>query len=237
MPVRAEERYAARVQQAGYYLGYADIELLARARGQSLHVVCLDDSEELKLQRFSETAKETCGELFPSRSDEGACTTVASWVVVLCNVSLQRVAAGQSLNHFMPAWYQGQFTEEGWELIRLSALQSVADQKAANYKAMVEAMGDADGATTDDLQVEELVLESKRLELHEQAVHALLKVGVVFKRVPADGDCALWSVLRLEMEPPFDAEDFLLQAAPGSHEEMVALREDAWLFEAFCDLS
>lgn len=186
--------------------------MLAVDRESSLQVVHFDD----EFAGLPET--EAAEEIFARFLSEHIALPKASsakkdpWLVVACRADYQR-STFQTLNHFVPAFTRAQLGEEAFAMVTDAALKKVDKQLEKSWRRMC-----ADSSSSDEWG-ESLKEHIQRLQQKKEFLQMMHQMSLHAGEVPADGNCALWSVLSLIDGP-------IVQAQSSTKGDVDKLRND-----------
>lgn len=216
--------HADAIEEPGYWVDLLDLMLLAEVRGKRLKFVIYGTQTPLRLVSAVDYSQGVSSG-FQSRLSPSA----PLWIVVLHNAKYVASDDFALLNHFAPAWGSDVV---GFEKLWHSCLSN-AEKEVSDSNQPTGLKGDCRGSADID--------KVQHLEAAEKSQTALRKLqfvkdlkadlGLVTCDVPADGDCALWTVALADAGPnssmAFDVEGwreriahswrkFALQPSSGS---------------------
>lgn len=188
--------HADLVEERGYWVDLLDLALLAEVRGKQLKFVIYNGSSPLKLlsavDYFQGVSPTFAARVSPS---------APLWIVVLYNVKYVATDDSKQLNHFVPAWGHD---IAGFENLWQSSVSSAEKEVRDGNQPACPKCGQASG----DIDVVDKIKHVEAAEKHQTALRKVqfvkdLKADLrlVAQDVPADGDCALWSVALADAGP------------------------------------
>ena len=213
----SEVRYSEMVRKRGFRLGVLDLGLLALAKGCDLAILFWDDSAEVPAVRsvldIMESYVPTHVYWEGPKPLDLTSSNLAQWIVVACKATLQRAAVRQ-LDHFFPVWTKAQLSTL-WDQYTQDSLRKVQKSKARAEKRLDAGKDDS----SDEEMQESLRNHLGFLELKEVFLTTLHSMDLHLQEVPADDNCAIWSVLRLLAGPQ-------MPMAMQNEHKMMAMREE-----------
>ena len=202
MILASEEQYAALTEKDGFYLGVLDMCVMAIERGKDLAFLYWDDEfpEGNPAIRSAIQVMESFvpDHVFWDGPKELDLTSLDTWLLGCCRSDFRR-ATFRQLNHFIPLFSQGQcggFGESFWTDRTTGAANKISKGLTKAMKRLEDEGDSDDDAWAATLKEHLELLEQKRVFLE-----TLHKMGMHPEEVPADGNCALWSLLVLQGGP------------------------------------
>ena len=187
-------QYAQSCEKKGFYLGILDLCLMAISYGKELAVIYWDD--EFDGNPVVRSGVDIMEQFVPDfviwdGPHQPDLASYDVWIFAAVRADWKRGSFRQ-LNHFVPLFSMQQLErcEQGLFESMKKATLSKLDASLAKTRRRLDDESDED--MTDSLQDRLAMLNSKAdffQTMHTMNFHAL--------EVPADGDCAVWSVLTL----------------------------------------
>ena len=187
-------QYAKCCEKQGFYLGILDLCLLSIGYGKELAVIYWDDetSGEPVVRRGVDIMEQFVPDFVvwegphkPNLASEHV------WVFAAVRADWKRGSFRQ-LNHFIPMFSKEQLERCQQGLFQTSTQEAISKLDASLRKTRKRLDDESDDDLTASLNDRLALLNSKAdffQTMHNMNFHAL--------EVPADGDCAIWSVLTL----------------------------------------
>lgn len=213
-----EANYIEDMSMDGSYLGLLDLYFLARARGKEIFLLChIDGEEDIAAESLHSILQRSSTVNIPQMT-KIEMTDADAWFLVHCSASWEPATQDHMLNHFVPAWSKSNVPEPDWELCRAARDAALIDLKT---EASWELMGvmEEGPAVSEEQKINILSAQqaSEQIEREQQAFRYFAQQGVIIGHAPADGNCALWSIMSLENGLPTDKDGFDAKSEVGTH--------------------
>ena len=190
----AKVAYAETVIKNGFYLGILDIALLARAREKDILLVYFDDDFEDApgvSTLFEVLAKLVPGSVMPPVEKAIDPASSSTWTVASVNASFRR-GSFQQLNHFLPLFNKEAMGDNAWDTIALQNKDKLKKRIQHSISALPPD-DDPEDEFSESIREQVHVLE-RQLAFMDMMHRLSFHPGMV----PADGNCALWTLLALD---------------------------------------
>ena len=213
-----KELYAEQVKKDGFYLGILDLAMWAMDREKELFIIYHDD--EYKDIPAVRPVDDICQDFVPAalswgQRKSGDMGSKNTWVVSACKADFTKGGFRQ-LNHFVPVFTRQQMGAL-WDEVTVKSMQKLKKRHAAAQSRLNDLdMDDSDDEWRCSVQDQEQLLQRKLAFTdlrHSMQMH--------WGDVPADGNCALWSLMALEDGP-------VVLNQQSSTSDMILLRKASW---------
>lgn len=207
-----EAAYAKEVQRSGFYLGLLDLALLGIKKKKEIRLVFHDD--DFKDAPPIKNLKEVISVMYP---DAGPCfnfeSDSAPWYIGVTKANYAR-APQRQLDHFVALFLKEEIGDGMWDLVTSSHEKKFQKR----YDFLLRQIQENDDS--DEEFVRSLYDHFQPLENQKAFVNAMKTLSLRSVLVPGDGNCALWTILALEVGPVAGNQ-------VGTMQEVMELRKDA----------
>ena len=223
--------YAQNARRDGFYTSFLDMVLLANCLDKKLMFVANVDSLEV------EDSLQVLSGLLPGDiciTDDQASDPSNLWYVLLTRYDCQVAKKASELNHWIPCWHRSQLGDAAFQLGLKTYEHSMISKKVKIQAVMVdctETLEDEGEQEDEHIQavLENAMHDMELAEAEEKCFAALHSLDLIPEQVPGDGNCGLWSILKLQdTGPSFLDEPRDLTGDEMLMNKMRSLRMDTW---------